>query len=557
MTQGVTALDILLDVFEEAGIDRVFGNPGTTEFPLLASISDRPGWQYVLCLHDSVAVGAAHGFAMVTERPCLVNLHAAPGLANAMGNIYNAWKSGMPLVVTSGQVDTRLMMHEPPLWGDLITMVRPYVKWAHEVTRPEDAGWAAYRALQVAMTPPRGPVFLSLPMNVMDETVPRYERRLRPVSAVGCHSQADERAVRAAADLLSGALRPVIVSGEGVARSDAVPEVIELAELLGARVYGERVPPRVAFPHTHPLFCGSLGMSGDEIGRQLAGADVLLLAGAGRLVPIVGPEGWKLSAGTKVVQLDEDPWQVAKVFAVDTSMIGGVKSTLRCLVREVRARMADDARRTAAATRVAEIRRETEQARRLAQRELEAAWERKPIPVGRIARELQAVFPRDTIVVDEASSSSRALRTYYDFEAGDAYYGVKGTALGWGLPAAVGAAMGAPGRPVVAFLGDGATLYAPQALWTAARYGVPVTVIVNNNRGYGILKQGIQAYRRQGKSESSFVGMDIQDPAVDYISLARSFGVAAQRVVEPEDLRPALEWAQGRKAPSLIEVVVG
>lgn len=556
MTQPVTALDVLLEVLQGAGIDRIFGNPGTTEFPVLDALSRRPNWKYVLCLHDSVAVGAAHGYAMVTERPSVVNLHAAPGLANAMGNIYNASQAGMPLLITTGQVHTRLMIHEPPLWGDLISMVKPYVKWAYEVRRPEEVAWAAYRALQVGMTPPRGPVFLSLPMNVLDETVTPYEQRHHPFMPVRQESQADEEAVRAAADLLSDAVRPVIVSGEGVARSGAVSEMVELAELIGARVYGERVPPRVAFPHTNPLFCGQLGMSGDEIGRQLAGADVLLLVGASRLVPIIWTEGWNLSPGAKVAQLDEDPWQLAKVFAVDVSMIGGIKATLRCLVREVGTHMADDARRQAAATRAEAIRRETEEARDQASREIETAWDWKPISLGRIARELQAVFPRDTIIVDEASSSSWALRAHYEFERADTYYGIKGTALGWALPAAVGAAIGVPERPVVAFLGDGATLYAPQALWTAARYGVPVTVIVNNNRGYGILKEGMRAYRSQRKSEDPFVGMDIEEPAVDYGALARSFGVAAQRVVEPGEFRSALEWARGGTAPSLIEVVI-
>lgn len=550
MTSKTTGKEFLVEALGRAGIDRIFGNPGSTELPLMEALAGRERLQYVLCLHDAVAVGAAHGFAMVTGRPAAVNLHAAPGLFNALAALYNAHKSEVPLLLTAGQVHTRLVMHEAPLWGDLVTLTRPLTKWAYEVKRPEELPWALHRALQVAVTPPSGPVFLSLPMNVLDERIPEEELST-PMPAGVRLGKADPEAVRRAVELLAVARRPLIVSGEAVATGGAVREVVELAELVGARVYGERMPPRVTFPEKHPLFCGSAGFSGKDLARNLAQGDVLLVVGTARLVPITTPQGLHLSDGTRVVQLEADPSQLGKVFPAEVGLLGDIRETVRELCALLRASVSP----AEAAGRAEAIGAETRGMRACVEEERRASWDRVPVSVERLTAEIRAVFPAETVVVNEGSASGRVMRRHYGFERPDAYYGVKGAALGWGLPAAVGAAMALPGRQLLAFLGDGATLFAPQALWTAAHYGVAVRVIVSNNRGYDILKDGMRSYL--GERQASHLGMDILEPEIDYAGLAESLGVPGRRVLEPAQLRETLEWARDLPGPALVEVGTG
>lgn len=534
-----------LRLLQDAGVAAIFGNPGTTEFPLLDAVWESDELPYYLALHDSVAVGMAHGYTLVSGKPTMVNLHAGPGLANAMGNLYNAYHSRIPLLVTAGQIDTRLQLFEPPLYADLVELARPVTKWAYQVERGEDLITATWRALKIALTPPYGPVFLSLPYDVLDHQVPdEFPPFERPVTA----RRVDDADLRKAVEILRDAESPVFVVGDGVDRARAVQEVTQLAEVVGARVYAERIPPTASFPPDHPQYFGSVGASAQLIGEKLARADVLVLVGASRLVPVVYGPQWRLPAGTRVIQIDEDSWELGKVFPYTVGILANPKEVLPQLTAAVASSIDASKVEKRKALLAEENRRWREETERKAAAEADSA----PMAVSRVVEALKGVAPSGTVIIDESLTSTRELLRHYPVQPGH-FYGIKGTGLGWGLPAAVGAQLASPDRPVVAFLGDGASLYSIQALWSAARYGARLVVIICNNRSYRILKEGMKAYR--GKEGRYAEHLDLNQPPIDFVSLSQSLGVAARRVSHPGEVADSLQWAFSH-GPAVVEFEV-
>lgn len=546
---GTRAKDIFLRLLTEAGVDVLFGNPGTTEFPLMDALADVPELRYYLGLHDAVAVGMAHGHTLVTGRPAAVNLHAGPGVANAMGNLYNAYKSGVPLIVTAGQVDTRIHLHEPPLWADTVKLAATVTKWAHEVTHPAGLPHATWRALTIALTPPVGPVFLSLPADVLDGSAEPVGVPFSPPARARMPS-AD--AVSRVVEALQQAKRPVLVVGDGVAKAAAADAAVRLAETAALKVLAERIPPTIAYPTMHPLYFGTVGASGAAIAETLQDADVLIIAGASRLVPVVRSDAWVLSPHTTVIQIDEDPWELGKVFPYDLGIFAGIRETLDLVNQALDEGEGDGEWRQRAAVRRESLARQTAALGKRRLREACAEADAEPIAVSRVVRELQSATAGRALVFDESLTSTRVLLEHHSFPAGG-FYGIKGTCLGWGLPAAVGAQLAAPDRPTVAFVGDGAAMYSFQALWSAVHYDAAVTVIVVNNRSYKILKEGMRSYR--GGADGPYPAMDLDRPAIDYVALAQSMGMEARRVVRSADLEAALDWALG-DGPTLLEVLV-
>lgn len=534
-----------LRLLKEAGVAAIFGNPGTTEFPLLDAVWESGELPYYLALHDSVAVGMAHGYTLVSHRPVMVNLHAGPGLANAMGNLYNAYHARIPMLVTAGQIDTRLQLFEPPLYADLVELARPVTKWAYQVERGADLITATWRALKIALTPPYGPVFLSLPYDVVDhpvdDVVPPFEP---PVTA----RRVSREDLRKAVEILKEAESPVLVVGDGVDRAGAVQEVARLAEVVGAKVFAERIPPTASFPPDHPQYFGSVGASAQLIGEKLAGADVVIVVGASRLVPVVYGPQWRLPAGARVIQIDEDSWELGKVFPYTVGILANPKDVLP----ELTAALSTEVDAAKVERRRALLEEENRRWREETERKAAAEAEAVPLAVSRVVEALKSVAPRDTVIIDESLTSTRELLRHYPVQP-RRFYGIKGTGLGWGLPAAVGAQLASPDQPVVAFLGDGASLYSIQALWSAARYGAKLVVVICNNRSYRILKEGMKAYRGQ---EGRYVEhLDLHQPAVDFLALSRSLGVAARRVSDPAEVTESLQWAFSQ-GPAVLEFEV-
>jgi benzoylformate decarboxylase len=535
-----------LRILADEGVTHLFGNPGTTELPIMEVVPDHPEIRFVLGLQEAVVLGMADGYARASGRLAAANVHVAPGLGNAMGALYSARFSGAPVIVTAGQQEQGHGLREPLLYAPLVEVARPFVKWAVEVTRAEDLPLVLRRAAKVALAPPTGPVFLSLPGDVLEAEAEmdlgrptRVEARVRP----------SEATLEALAARLAAARSPAILAGRELAERGAWGEAAELAELLGAAVFGETVPYCAPFPSEHRAYMGAFTRSQKAVREALAAFDLLVCVGADLLRMSVHSPVDPLPPGMPVVHVSERDWELGKNHPTDAAIHADVKETLAALLPKLRARCdraAAERRLAALAPRNWSARRE--QARLAA---LEAAEDRPIDPRALVLRLVEAL-PKDAVVLDEALTSSTALPALLPLRDPRGFLGLASGGLGFALPGAVGASLALPGRPVVAVVGDGAAMYGVQALWSAAHLGLPVTYVIANNRGYRILKERLVSMRKSDR----FVGMDLREPEIDFVQLAASMGVPARRVADPAELAPALREAFAAGAPRLVDVRV-
>ena len=542
---------VLMEILKSTGVRYLFGNPGTTELPFLDALPDS-SLEYVLGLQEATAVAAADGYAQATGQVGVVNVHVAPGLANSLSILHNAARSKSPIVVTAGQQDTRFLMHEPILAADLARMAEQFTKWSHEVRRPEDAPVALRRALKVALTPPTGPVFLSMPMDLMVPAVDDTGAAPPPVAA---KSRPEPGAILHAAELLASAANPIIIAGDGVARAGAMAELTALAELLGARVHGEPVYRRTSFPGNHALWRGGLFPSPAGVRRALEECDALLIVGANVFTWFLHTEGTPFPRGLRVVQIDDDPWEIGRSYPVTLGIAADPKAALAELTGALRNKLTEKDR-AAAAARLEKIGAARGEMVKRVSAAARSEAERVPIGQAHLMHTLASLLPADAIVVDESATSLPFVLRYMPFATPGSFFGGKTGTLGWGMGAAIGVQLGSPGRKVVATIGDGSVMYAPQALWTAAHYRLPITYVVPNNSSYAILKSGMLSLDLASAKRGIYPGMDLVSPEIDYAGLARSLGVRAERVEKPGELRDVLAACLAGPGPSLIDVAI-
>ncbi len=542
---------VLMEILKSAGVRYLFGNPGTTELPFLDALADSR-LEYVLGLQEATAVAAADGYAQASGRLGVVNVHVAPGLANGLSILHNASRAKTPLVVTAGQQDSRFLMDEPILAADLVRMAAQFTKWAYEIRRPEEAPAALRRAVKTALTPPTGPVFLSLPMDLMRGVVddagegpPEVATRARPEGA----------AIERAAAVLGAAKSPLVIAGDGVARAGAVAELTALASRIGARVHGEPVYRRVNFPGNHPLWRGGLFPSPAGVRKALEECDALLIVGASVFTWFLHTEGAPFPRGLEIIQVDDDPWEIGRSYPVTLGIVADPRTTLAELTRALRARMTD-AGRAAAAARVEKIGKSRAEVTARIKAAAEAESQRVPIGQAHLMQTLASLLPADAVVVDESATSLPFVLRYMVFATPGSFFGSKTGTLGWGMGAALGVQLACPDRKVVATIGDGSVMYAPQALWTAARYRLPITYVVPNNTSYAILKSGMLSLDLPSAKRGIFPGMDLVDPEIDYTGLAKALGVRAERVEKPGELRDVLAECLAHAGPSLVDVAI-
>lgn len=547
--------DILLDVLESEHCEYVFGNPGTTELPLIDALTDRPRLHYVLGLQEASVVAMADGYAQAAGKPGFVNLHTAGGLGHGMGNLLNAYTSGTPLVVTAGQQDSRHAITDPLLQGDLVSIARPACKWAIEITSPDQIAILMHRAFQDCQAPPRGPVFLSLPMDVMEASSAVHVPRT---------SQVDRRPVAGSLPLLAKELTEVapgkvaIIAGDEISFHDAYKEVVRLAELLAAPVFGSSWPAHIPFPTSHYLWRGNLPTRAVDIAATMRGFDCVFALGGKSFITILYSDASALPEGCELYQLSVDGRDLGRTFPSKLSVVGDIERSLSVLNELIRQRIAPRQQAYAAAGDAA--RREYAAKRRaLDERasELADAADRSDIHPLVAARALAASIGA-TPIVDEAIATARHLRAFLNNASTRQYSFLRGGALGWGMPAAVGFSLGLGRQAVVSLVGDGAAMYSPQALWTAAHEDLPITFIVINNREYNVLKNFMRTQPHYlSVQRDRYIGMDLESPAVDYLSLARAMGVPARRVERADEIHDVTREAIASCRPNLIEIVVG
>jgi len=471
-------------------------------------------------------------------------------LAAAMPMIFNARLNRAPLLLTGGQQDSRLLMQEPALTGDLVGMARPVTKWSTEVSHAADIPLVIQRALRVASHPPAGPVFVSLPQNVLAEEVdfnyiPRgpLSTRLRP----------DPKAIAEATAQLLKAKRPAILVGIGVAQSEALAEAVALAELTGAPVYDPWMS-EVNFPTSHPHYLGDLNLAAPQARDILKSFDVLLVIGVQLFSQPIYFSEPLLGTQTKIIQIDNDPWEVGKNFPIAAGIEGDIKASLAELSDSLRKALSAEFRE-GARQRSEKIAREKQKGTEAFLEKARQEGDRVPVAVSRLMQELRDSLQPGTRIVDDCWSCSPILRKSIDFKEAKSYQRIRDGSIGWGMPGALGVKLASPDRPVVAVVGDGSAMWSIQSLWTAAHYHIPVTYIVCANASYcqvKVMKNFLMGEQAKGR----YLGMDLDYPRIDFATMAQTMGVYGQRVEDPAQLRGALRSALESRKPALVEVII-
>src|SRR4051794_29084174 len=510
------------------GMTTVFGNPGSTELPMLKDFPD--DFRYVLGLQEAVAVGMADGFAQASGQVGHVNLHTAPGVGNAMGAIFNAQANKSPLLVTAGNQTRSLMTLQANLTNrDAARMPHPLVKWSYEPPRAEDVPHALARAIHAASLPPRGPAFVSIPMDDWAAEVDEDAVRHQTTRAVRGRAQPGPDQVRELASRLASAARPALVVGPDVDASGAWDAAVALAERQRLPVYATPAPGggRIGFPENHVLFQGILAPAIGPVSEMLDGHDLVLVLGSSVFPYYPNIPGPLLPDGTALVAVTSDPDEAARAPMGD-ALVGDVAATLAALVDGV-----DQSDREPPPQRPAP-------------EEVELT---EPMNPSTAVRALASVFPDDGIVVLESPSATPAVRNQLRLSKPGSYYFGAGGGLGFGLAAAIGVQLAEPDRPVVCILGEGSAQYAITGFWTAAAYRVPVTFLVLRNEEYAILK-----WFGMLENVSGAPGLDL--PALDVSAVAQAYGVPSKRVSGRDELTEALRTAVGSAGPELVEVQV-
>lgn len=513
----LTVRDAAFAVFRHFGVDALFGNPGSTELPMLRALPD--GFEYVLGLNEAAVVAMADGYAQSSGRPALVNLHSAAGTGNALGNLYTSFRNNTPLVVTAGQQARSMLLMDPFLGAERATeFPRPYVKWAAEPLRAEDVPAALVRAFHIALTPPMGPVFVSVPVDDWDR-----ECAMPALPALSLKTLPDPAGLARLGMMLDSASRPALVLGTGVARCGGWQAAIELAEAAGADVWAAPFAAREVFPENHPRFAGFLPAFRDQIVRLLAPYDALLVAGAPVFTYHAEGDGPYWPEGAALGALSEDP-QHLSFLPGGLGVLGDVGAGLASIAGQIKPRAAPP------------------------------PCPRAPAPLPGMTtpyalKRIAALRPADAMLVEEAPTARGPMHDHLPVTCQGGFFTCASGGLGYGLPAAVGVARGSANRKVIALLGDGSAMYTIQGLWSAAEQGANVSFLILNNGRYAALDHFAKVF-----AMNQMPGTDIR--GLDFVSLAEGMGVPARRVEDTADLDAALEWSLSATGPTLVELVV-
>lgn len=544
---------IFMDALRAHGVDKIFGNPGTTENPLLDSLLDYPDIDYVVALHEGVAVSAASSYTQSANKPAVVNLHVAPGLGNGIGAIYGALKARSPLVITAGQQDTRMRMRSPLLSHDLVSMAAPVTKWSVEPSSADEIGPIMQRAFKVAMEAPAGPVFVALPINVMEQ-----ESDIASLTMGHAFDAVtpDAEGIELLQQMLAQASSPVIIAGDEVARSGAFHTLVLLAEQLGAPVYNEPLRAQLAFPNNHPSYAGRLGLEASSIRQALGEHDLVLMIGGVQLEEVWYDEGSPFPSGAKRVQIETTRAELAMDHRIDLGLYGDLAETLALAVSALQTLPAAFASK--ASERNIAIAERREQTQASADASLKKVWGAAPMAPARALHELASVLPASSIVMDESITASVELARVFNFRQPGDYIGGRGGGIGQGIAGAIGVQVAQPDRRVIALSGDGSAMYSIQALWSASHHELPILFVILANREYRVLKHNMDIYRARFNTNSNkpYPNMDLTNPLLGFVDIAKGYGLQAEQVTQADAIGERAEALLATNKPALLEIVV-
>ena len=552
MSEVMTGKQALLEMLKAEGVRSIFGNPGTSEGPIIDLLADYPEFRYYLALQESVAVGMGESYARATGTASFVSLHVDSGLANGIALMLDAYNTGTPMVVTSANYDVRKISENKT---DLADLVRPVTKWSVELTYPDQIPGAIRRAFNEANSHPRGPVYVGFTSNALEGSAPVDIVPSRPMYDA---TRPSVEGIEKAASLLLSASRPMMMVGDRCSDDGANDLAVELAELLGLPVYQQR-GAEAAFPTQHPQFMGNHSLRVPRDRAVLQDVDLVLAVGMDAFDELFYWGDPILKADTSLVHIDPNPARVGRNEPTDVGIVAHCALALSELIDAVRERLSPGDR-----DEVDRRRRAVTEERNANREAFEAAaaekWDHTPMTPARMMYELAEAVPDNAIIVDDAISNRGSLRHYFHAEGRGDLRGVRGQSIGGGMGATMGTQVANPDRPVFGIIGDGSAMMTVQALWTAANDNIPCIFCICNNGMYRVLKVNFNVYQKDvlelpETSGGKLLYSDFGTP-FDMASIANSMGVHGERIAHPEEIRPAVDRAVASGKPALLDIVI-
>ncbi len=552
MSQMMTGKQALLEMLKAEGVDYIFGNPGTSEGPIIDLLGDYPEFRYILTLQESVAVGMGEAYARATGRASFVSLHVDSGLANGIALMLDALNTGTPMVVTSANYDARKVNETIT---DLAQLVRPVTKWAVELTLPDQIPSVIRRAFHEANSHPKGPVYVGFTSNALEGMA---EMNIAPSRPVYDAPRPSAEGIAQAASLLMDASRPILLVGDRLSDDGALAQAVELAELMGLPVYQAR-GAEAAFPTAHPQFMGGLSLRVAAQRAVLQRVDLVLAVGSDPFEELFYWGDVVLPPESKLIHIDPDAGKIGRSEPTDVGIVGHCGLALTDLIAALKERLSPgdmpeiEERKQSV---VAERRRNREAFEKSAAEK----WNHKPMTPARMMSELAAALPGNAIVVDDSISNRATMRHYFQAQRRGDLRGVRGQSIGGGIGATMGTQCAYPDRPVFGIIGDGSAMMTVQGLWTAANDNIPCIFVICNNGSYRVLKVNFNVYQEEilelpETSGGQLLYSDFPTP-FDMAAIANSMGVHGERITDPAQIRPAVERAVASGKPALLDMVI-
>ena len=552
MPQLMTGKQALLEMLKAEGVDYIFGNPGTSEGPIIDLLGDYPEFRYILTLQESVAVGMGESYARATGRASFVSLHVDSGLANGIALLLDALNTGTPMVVTSANYDIRKVNETIT---DLAQLVRPVTKWAVELTHPDQIPSVIRRAFNEANSHPKGPVYVGFTSNALEGMA---EMNIVPSRPVYNAARPSEQGIAQAASLLMDSSRPMLLVGDRLSDDGAVDEAVELAELMGLPVYQAR-GAEVAFPTMHGQFQGSLSLRVAAQRAVLQTFDLVLAVGSDPFEELFYWGDVILPPDAKLIHIDPDASRIGRSEPTDVGIVGHCGLALTDLTAALKERLSPgdlpeiEKRKQAA---VDEVRRRQE----AFEESVAEKWDHKPMTPARMMAELAAAIPDNAIVVDDSISNRGTMRHYFQAQKRGDLRGYRGQSIGGGIGTTMGTQCANPDRPVFGIIGDGSAMMTVQGLWTAANDNIPCIFVICNNGSYRVLKVNFNVYQEEilelpETSGGRLLYSDFATP-FDMAAIANSMGVQGERITDPAQIKPAVDRAVASGKPALLDMVI-
>lgn len=540
-----------MEMLRAEGVEYIFGNPGTSEGPILDELENYPDIRYMLTTQEGAAMGMADAYARYRGEPAFVNLHIETGLANGISLLANAAEGNTPLVLTSANKDIRKLAEGRT---NLVEMVSQFCKWSAEVTHPEQVPSVMRRAFNEAKTPPMGPVYVAFSANALDDEA---DVSIVPSRKAYSRTAPDANAIDEAANILANSTNPALIVGDGVGRSRASGEATRLAETLGAKVYASFYS-HVNFPTSHPQYLGMANPAMPEDKALLADADAVVAVGTPVFPGYFYFSGSVLGQDVNLIHIDADATQIGRTEPTEVGIVADPRTAMSALSDALELRMSGAAKE-AAIGRAASVAEEKAAQQAAWQSRLESRRHISPMSAERMMTEIATALPDDAIIVDDSVTTRASIFGALDFDEPGSLIGITGGALGWGMGGTMGAKMASPDKPVIGIIGDGSAMMTVQALWTAANSDIPVVYVICNNRAYRVLKLNMNLYKREilgeANPQSEYIAMDFPTP-FNIAAIANAMGVYSREISDPAEIAPALREAIALGKPAVLDISI-